>query len=113
MKQILVVIGFLTSAAYGHSWTGACYQDGKMFAEEVAAIEYCIKQPEAAVSEMAEVGAVELCDSPSEIRALESGCKDAVIPAIQELYDEGECDKFKSVKDSRVRVYSLMKRLCQ
>jgi hypothetical protein len=113
MKKILIVIGLITGSAYGNSWTGECYQDGEMFAEEVAAVEYCEKAAEAPVSQMAEVGAVELCDSPAELRALESGCKDAVIPAIQELYDDGECNNFESVKDSRVRIYSLMKRLCK
>lgn len=113
MKHLWIVMGLVAGPVYADSWTGECYQDGQMFAEEVAAVEYCEKEPEAKVSEMQEVGAVELCDSPSELRALESGCKDAVIPAIRELYDGGECNNFESVKDSRVRIYSLMRRLCQ
>ncbi|WP_141730964.1 hypothetical protein [Oligoflexus tunisiensis] len=113
MKHALLIIGLLAVPTCAYSWTGECYEDGEMFAQEFAATEYCEKEPNAKVSEMQEVGAVDLCDSPPELRALKSGCMDALIPAIAELYFSGECEKFKHVKDSPVRIYSLKRRLCK
>lgn len=111
MRVLLCSVALLATPAFG--WTGQCYEDGESFANEVASIDYCELNEGSKVAAMKEVGAEDICNTRAEVRALRSGCEDAIIGAIEDLYDSGQCQKFRKIKDSRVQKFSLMKRLCQ
>jgi len=113
-KKFLLATGMLfTSVGYASSYTGNCFDDGRIFAQEVAAPDYCYQPDLEEPTAMAATTVVDLCESPAEIRALEVGCRTEVIFAIRELYDLGECPRFKGAAGSTVQQFSIARRLCR